>query len=61
MAYTLACRDAGLDCNYVAKGKTKDELMKNVAEHGKKVHGYTDKQLKDPKMMKKMNELVKEG
>ena len=60
MAYTLACRDAGVDCDHVARGETKEELMKNAAAHGKEVHGYTDEQLQDKEMMEKMNSLVKE-
>lgn len=60
MAYTLACKDAGIDCSFVAKGESKEEVFKLAAEHGKTVHGYTDEQLNDPKMQKKMNEVLKE-
>ena len=61
MVYTLACRDTGVDCDFVAKGDTKEELMQTAGKHGKEVHAYTDAQLQDPKMMEKMNSLVKEG
>ena len=27
MPYTLACRDAGVDCNFVAKGETKEQAL----------------------------------
>ena len=27
MAKTLACRDTGVDCDYVARGETEEELM----------------------------------
>lgn len=36
--YSLACCDAGFDCGFVAKGQTKDEVMKMGMEHVKKVH-----------------------
>lgn len=36
--YNLACRDAGLDCNYMAKGQTREEAMKMGMEHVKKAH-----------------------
>ncbi len=48
MAYTLACKDAGVDCPFVAEGETMDEVFANAGKHVKEVHGYTDEQLKDP-------------
>jgi predicted small metal-binding protein len=60
MVYTLVCRDTGVDCDFVAKGDTKEELMQIAGKHGKEVHAYTDAQLQDPQMMEKMNSLVKE-
>jgi len=50
---TLACRDAGMNCDYVAKGETMEELKKNsmdhvAAEHPDKVEevkGMTDEQM----------------
>lgn len=59
MAYTLACKDLGVDCNWKGEAKTKDELFAKVAKHAKEVHGYTDEQLKDPEMMKTMEQHVK--
>jgi predicted small metal-binding protein len=32
------CRDAGMDCDYVAKGQTDDEILKKAGEHAQKVH-----------------------
>ncbi len=60
MAKTFACRDLGIDCPYVARGETEEELIADVVKHGKEVHGYTDEQLKDPEMMKKVKSAVKE-
>ena len=60
MVYSLACRDTGVDCDFVAKGDTKEKLMQAAGKHAKEVHAYTDAQLQDPKMMEKMNSLVKE-
>jgi len=59
MAKTMACRDLGVDCSYVARGETEEELMADVAKHAKEVHGYTDEQLKDPEMMKKVEAAIK--
>lgn len=60
MAKTLACKDVGVDCPYVARGETEEELMAAVLKHGKEVHGYTDEQLNDPEMMKKVKSAIKE-
>jgi len=37
---SLACRDAGvIDCDFVARGMTEEELWKEGTEHIIKVHG----------------------
>ena len=45
---TLSCRDAGCDCDYVAKGETEEDVLRDAAqheEHGIKEHGKTDKDM----------------
>jgi predicted small metal-binding protein len=59
MAMSLACRDLDSDCHYVAHGETEKELMADMGKHAKEVHGYTDEQLKDPAMMKKIKAAIK--
>jgi predicted small metal-binding protein len=59
MTMTLACRDLGTDCPYVARGETEEELMADMVKHAKEVHSYTDEQLKDPEMMKKVKAAIK--
>jgi predicted small metal-binding protein len=61
MAKTMACRDVGVDCSYVAHGETEEELMTDVTKHAKEVHGYTEEQLEDPEMMKKVKGAIKTG
>ena len=61
MAYTLACRDLESDCPYVAHGETIDEVVKDGLKHAKEVHGYTDEQLNDPKMMEKTKAAIKQA
>jgi predicted small metal-binding protein len=36
---TLLCREAGLNCDYIIKGETEEEILKNGAEHVIQVHG----------------------
>lgn len=35
---SAACKDAGFDCDYVAKGNTEEELLIDIAQHAIKVH-----------------------
>ncbi|MGC1928607.1 MAG: DUF1059 domain-containing protein [Candidatus Nitrosopolaris sp.] len=47
---TLSCHEAGCDCDYVAKGETEEEVMRDATEHGMKEHGKTEEdmtQMKD--------------
>lgn len=60
MAYTLACRDLGANCPYVTRGETIDEVVQDAMKHAKEVHGYTDEQLNDPKMIEETKAAIKE-
>jgi predicted small metal-binding protein len=33
------CRDAGLKCDYVARGTTEDEILKQAGTHAQQAHG----------------------
>jgi predicted small metal-binding protein len=34
----LLCRETGLNCDYVIKGETEEEILRNGAEHAIKAH-----------------------
>jgi predicted small metal-binding protein len=38
MSKVMKCREVGLDCDFVAKGESEDEIM---AKHAKEDHGMT--------------------
>ena len=38
MPKTLHCRDVGPDCDFVARGDSEEDLMRQVAEHARTVH-----------------------
>ena len=59
MTMTLACKDTGTQCPFVARGETKDEVLMDAGKHAKAVHGYTDEQLKDAKMIADLKKLIK--
>lgn len=57
MAKVIYCRDAGVDCDFVVRGETEEELFRKALEHGRAVHGMTEisEELKG-----KMRDLIKE-
>ncbi|MFQ5793663.1 MAG: DUF1059 domain-containing protein [Candidatus Bipolaricaulia bacterium] len=38
MAKVLHCRDVGMDCDFVARAETEEEILKQAAEHVQTVH-----------------------
>lgn len=42
MAKTVTCRDVGVDCDFVARGETEQEVLKQCAEHARTAHGMTE-------------------
>ena len=36
--YLISCRDAGVDCDFQARGSSLDEVMQLCAEHGIREH-----------------------
>jgi len=35
----VRCSDAGLDCSFVGRSESEEELLKKVAKHAKEAHG----------------------
>ena len=42
MAKVLKCKDVGMDCDFVARGDTEEEVLKQAAEHAGAAHGMTE-------------------
>ena len=61
MAYTLACRDAGVDCDNVARGETEEEVLAEGVKHVKEAHGFRDEQLNDPKFLEETKKISKKA
>jgi predicted small metal-binding protein len=34
----LACRDIGLDCDYIVKGEIEEEVIRNAVQHAWEIH-----------------------
>lgn len=57
MSKVISCRDVGVDCDFVARGETEEELFRNALEHGRTFHGMKE----IPKdLQAKMRKLVRE-
>lgn len=57
---SLACKDMGnMDCEYVAQGETKEEVMKMAMDHAMSAHGMTEADM-TPEMQEKAMSMVKE-
>jgi predicted small metal-binding protein len=42
MAKVLTCKDVGVDCDFVARGATVEEVIEKAREHACKDHGFAD-------------------
>ncbi len=57
MAKKFLCKDVGMDCPFEAQAETEEELMKQIAEHGKTAHGITEI---TPDLMEKVKAAIKD-
>ena len=42
MAKAVSCREVGVDCDFVARGETEQDVLEQCAEHGRKEHGMNE-------------------
>jgi predicted small metal-binding protein len=42
MSKVVSCRDVGMDCDFVAKGETENDILAQCAEHARTDHGMTE-------------------
>lgn len=42
MAKVVTCRDVGVDCDFVARGETEQEVLKKCTEHARSAHGMKE-------------------
>ncbi len=42
MAKVVSCRDVGVDCDFVARGETEQDVLQQCAEHARTAHGMTE-------------------
>ena len=54
----LACRDLGMDCNYMAKGSTVAEVKQDAMAHAQVVHAAVLATMTSPEQMAAMDQLM---
>jgi len=42
MAKTVNCRDVGVNCDFVARGETEQEVLQQCAGHARTAHGMNE-------------------
>lgn len=42
MSKVLRCRDVGVDCDFVARGETVEEVLEKAQEHACTDHGFAN-------------------
>jgi predicted small metal-binding protein len=52
----LYCRDMGMNCNWVGRAESEEELMKQVAQHARETH----KMEITPEMAQKARQVMRE-
>lgn len=60
MTKELHCRDVGFDCAAVVTAESEEEILAQVVEHAKAVHGLTDEQLADPALQQQVRDQIHE-
>jgi predicted small metal-binding protein len=55
----VSCREVGMDCDYVCKGETEEEIMKNAEEHAMRDHGYKPEDLMTPELRDNIRSHIK--
>lgn len=58
MAKELRCADVGMDCDFVTRAETQDELMEKVARHAEEAHGITEI---TPELQQKVESVIRDA
>ena len=58
MTRELHCRDVGFDCDAVVIAERDEDILVQVVEHAKTVHGLTDEQLSDPALAETVRQQI---
>jgi predicted small metal-binding protein len=57
---TINCREAGFECDYIVKGQSEEEVMKNGADHVTREHGMKPDDI-TPQFKEKVRSLIRDS
>lgn len=57
---TINCSEAGFECDYVVKGQSEEEVMKNGADHAIREHGMKPEEI-TPQFKEKVRSLIRDS
>lgn len=57
VAKEIRCADIGMDCEFVTKAESQEELMREVVRHARDVHGVTEI---TPELREKVAEVIRD-
>ena len=57
MAKVLRCEDVGMNCSFVARGETEEEVLQQAAPHAKEVHKMDSI---PPEVLQKIRQSIKD-
>jgi len=57
MSKVLSCRDAGVDCDFVARGETEEDILSQTVEHAREAHGMSEI---PPDLLAKVRSLIRD-
>jgi len=61
MTKELRCRDVGFECDAVVTAENEEDVLRQVAEHARTVHGLSAEQLNDPALLERVRSQIHEG
>lgn len=57
--YSVSCREVGLDCDYISKGESEEETMKNALQHFWEIHAIKPEEMTSEMRIKIKNNIRK--
>jgi predicted small metal-binding protein len=57
---TINCREAGFECDYIVKGQSEEEVMKNGADHVIREHSMKPEDI-TPQFKEKVRSLIRDS
>lgn len=61
MSLSIACSDMGFAGEHAINGGSTEELIRQMQDHAKAKHGYTEEQVQQPEMIEIMRGAIRQS